>query len=158
MNGEAHGSSKIKTYIFAILIPLAVGGLSSLLTGESMQSYESLIRPPISPPALVFPIVWTILYTLMGISSARVWLLGKPSDQVFYAAQLAANFFWPLFFFNQKAYALSFAWIILLVALVLLMINQFSKVDRLAALLQLPYLFWLLFAGYLAWGVWQLNG
>lgn len=158
MNAEAHTSSKIKTYIFAILIPLAVGGFSSLLTGDSMQSYESLVRPPFSPPSLVFPIVWTILYILMGVSSARVWLRGKPSDQVFYAAQLTANFFWTLFFFKQQAYALSFAWIILLLVLVLLMINQFSKVDRLAAILQLPYLLWLLFAGYLAWGVWQLNG
>lgn len=158
MDAEARKSTAIKVYIIGILIPLAVGGLASLLTGENMQNYDSLVRPPFSPPAVVFPIAWTILYVLMGVSSARVWLRGKPTDQVFYAAQLTANFFWTLFFFNQQAYALSFAWILVLLVLVLLMVNQFSKVDRPAAVLQLPYLLWLLFATYLAWGVWRLNG
>ena len=143
-----------------ILIPLAVGALSALLTRNSMEDYAALAQPPLSPPGWLFPIVWTILYTLMGISSARIYLSsdpGKNSALRTYAVQLAVNFFWTILFFNLDARLLALVWLILLDILVIRMIVQFRQIDRPAALLQIPYLLWLLFATYLNAGVWLLN-
>lgn len=152
----------LKTYVISALIALAVGGLSALLSMGSMQVYNELaVKPPLSPPAVLFPIVWSVLYTLMGISAARIWL--SPASEArsrglnLYIAQLIVNFFWSLLFFNAQAFALAAIWLILLWVLVLLLIVQFWKVDRLAALLQIPYLFWLTFAAYLNIAVWILN-
>lgn len=151
-----------KTYAFWILLTEAVGALSGWLTREgSMVFRETVVQPPLSPPAIVFPIVWGILYALMGFSAARISL--SPPSQArstglnLYVAQLIVNFFWSLIFFNAQAYGLAFIWLLLLWGLVLLMILAFRKVDPLAAWLQLPYLLWLTFAAYLSLGVWYLN-
>lgn len=151
-----------KTYLFWIVLAEAVGGLSALFTKDSMELYNAVIsQPPLSPPAIVFPIVWGILYALMGISAARIRLspqtAAKKAGINLFIAQLIVNFFWSLIFFNAQAFGFALLWLILLWVLVFLMIRAFYKVDPLAALLQIPYLVWLTFAAYLNAGVWYLN-
>ena len=126
-----------------------------------MGQYETLESPPLAPPGWLFPVVWTILYALMGISAARVWL--SPPSRArnlglnLFITQLVVNFFWSPIFFNLEAFGLAFFWLVLLWGLVLWMILAFRKVDPLAAKLQIPYLIWLSFAAYLNLGVWYLN-
>ena len=153
---------KWKPYIFFVLLSEGVGLLSWLFTRESMAIYSgSIQKPPLSPPAIVFPIVWTILYALMGISAAMVATSDnrKEGDNSLnlFVAQLVVNFFWSLFFFNAQAFGFAAIWLVLLWVLVLLMILSFRKVDKLAAWLQVPYLIWLTFAAYLSFGVYLLN-
>ena len=126
-----------------------------------MAFSQTAIQPPLSPPAILFPIVWSILYAFMGVSAARVWLSQPSEDRSnglnLFVAQLVVNFFWSLIFFNAGAYGFAFLWLLLLWALVFAMILTFRKVDPLAAYLQIPYLLWLTFAAYLNFGVWYLN-
>lgn len=151
-----------KPYAFWIILTEAVGGLSGWLTRDGSKYFnESVIQPPLSPPALVFPVVWGILYALLGFSAARIWL-SPPSPQRhrglnLFITQLVVNFFWSLIFFNARAYGFAFLWLLLLWGLVLWMILTFRKTDLLAAKLQIPYLLWLTFAAYLNFGVWYLN-
>ena len=151
-----------KPYIISALIALGVGGLSALLSMNGMQIYDTTVtKPALTPPGWLFSVVWTILYTLVGISAARVWKTkesaARSSGLNLYVAQLIVNFFWSLIFFNAQAFGFAASWLLLLWVLVFLMIRQFYKVDRLAALLQIPYLIWLTFAAYLNIGVWYLN-
>ena len=151
-----------KPYIISAGIALGVGALSGLLSMDAMEDYaQQITKPPLSPPGWLFPVVWTILYTIMGISAARVWLAkdsaARSKGLNLYVTQLIVNFFWSLIFFNAQAFGFAVIWLLLLWALVLLMILQFYKADRLAALLQIPYLIWLTFAAYLSIGVWYLN-
>lgn len=154
---------KWKTYAFWILIAEAVGGLSGWLTRDGAEIYkESITKPPLSPPAIVFPIVWAILFVLMGIGAARVEL-SPPSKArtrglVLFLIQLAFNFGWSLIFFNAQRFGLAFFWLLVLWVLILGMILCFRRVDRLSAWLQVPYLAWVTFAAYLNLGVWILNG
>lgn len=154
--------SKWKTYVFWILITETVGLIAGLLTREASMQYAQMIqKPPLSPPGWVFPVVWTILYGLMGFAAGRIRMTGESSQADrginLYFAQLIVNFFWPLFFFNLGAYGFSLLWLLILWVLVLLTILQFRKLDRPAAWLLVPYLVWLTFAFYLNWGVWILN-
>lgn len=154
--------NRIKTYAFWIFLSEAAGVLSALLTRNSMVLYtEGIIQPPLSPPAVLFPIVWTVLYALMGIGAARVDLAEVSPEQRkslrLFLVQLAVNFFWSILFFNFQAFGLSLLWLLLLWVLIILMIRAFWKVDKPAALLQIPYLLWVTFAGYLNFGVWVLN-
>lgn len=152
-----------KTYLVWILLTEAVGGLSAWLTREGTLDYnQTVVQPPLSPPSIVFPIVWGILYALMGFGAARIYM-APPSVHRnrginLYVIQLVVNFFWSLLFFNAQAYGFSFAWLLLLWVLILAMIVTFRKVDALAAAAQIPYLLWVTFAAYLNYGVWQLNG
>ena len=139
-----------------------MGALSGWLTREGTQLFsETVAKPPLTPPSLVFPIVWGILYALMGIGAARVSLTEPSEDRSrglnLFVAQLIVNFFWSLFFFNAQAYGFAFFWLLLLWGLVLWMTLTFRKVDPIAAWLQVPYLLWLTFAAYLNFGVWRLN-
>lgn len=151
-----------KVYTFWVLFTEAVGALSGWLTREGSQTFnQTAIQPPLSPPALVFPIVWGVLYALMGGGAARIYL-SPPSPERskslnLFITQLVVNFFWSLIFFNAQAYGFAFLWLLLLWGLVLVMILQFRRVDTLAAKLQIPYLIWLTFASYLSLGVWYLN-
>lgn len=153
---------KWKVYAFWIGLSLGVGALSGLLSRPGMEGFrETVEQPPLSPPAMIFPIVWTLLYVLMGISVAKV-RLSEPSELRsrgvnLFVAQLVVNFFWSLIFFDARSYALAFLWLLLLWGLVFWMIITFRKVDPKAALLQVPYLLWLTFAAYLSGGVWLLN-
>ena len=151
-----------KVYAFWIGLSELVGILAGLLTRGGMQIYTEMVnKPPLTPPAIVFPIVWTFLYALMGISAARIWLAPESAERnrglTVFVAQLIVNFFWPLFFFNLQAYGFAALWLIFLWVLVLYMILTFYKTDRLAAWLQVPYLLWLTFAAYLNLGVWLMN-
>lgn len=139
-----------------------MGGLSAWLSREGMKLYsETVAQPPLSPPMWLFPLVWGILYLLMGYSAARIYLAPPSRERSrglnLFVAQLIVNFFWSLIFFNAQAFGFAFLWLILLWVLVLLMILAFRKVDPVAAWLQVPYLLWLTFAAYLSAGVWYLN-
>lgn len=149
-----------KPLIISILIPLAVGTLSGFITQNSTETYQELIKPALSPPAYVFPVVWTILYILMGISAYLVFITtSKRSKNALYIyfVQLVVNFIWPILFFNFGAYLLSFFWLVLLCVLIILMINEMYHVNKLAAFLQIPYLIWVTFAGYLNLSLYLLN-
>ena len=151
-----------KTYAIWILIAEAVGALSGWLSREGMKLYsETVTQPPLSPPMWLFPVVWGILYALMGISAARVWLAPESPERKrglnLFIAQLIVNFFWSLIFFNLQAFGFAFIWLLLLWGLVAWMILTFYKVDPLAAWLQVPYLIWLAFAGYLTFAVGLIN-
>ena len=156
-------NKKIRSYIIAIIIPLAVGGLSALLTSGSMGLYETIVKPSLSPPAIVFPIVWTILYTLMGISSGIIYnsnsgtQAARNNALAVYALQLIINFFWSIVFFNLRAFLPAFILILVLWALVGVMIIKFYRIDKNAALLQIPYFLWVTFAAYLTLMIYLLN-
>lgn len=155
--------SKIKPYAISILIALAVGGISAFLTMGNMDLYDEIITPPLAPPSILFPIVWSILYVLMGISSAMVY---KESSAPFserssaiaaYASSLAVNFAWSIIFFNFKAFLFAFIWLIFLFYLIIRTISAYKKIKPLAAYLQIPYAVWVAFAGYLNFAIWLLN-
>lgn len=151
---------KIKPYIISIAIALGVGALSAFFTSDSMDIYQTLVKPSLAPPSFIFPIVWTILFILMGISSAIVYQKGgKDSKKALktYAIQLIVNFFWSIIFFNLNLYLLSFVWLILLWYLIIVMIKEFKEISPLAAYLQIPYLLWVTFAGYLNFMIYILN-
>jgi len=151
---------KYKTLIACILIPLLVGVLAWLLSGGTSAVYDSIIKAPLSPPAWVFPIIWTILYILMGVSSYLVLesdCRQREKTLAVYALQLAVNFFWPLIFFRWQMFFLAFVWLVLLWVLVYIMIVRFFKCSKTAAYLQIPYLLWITFAGCLNFMIWVLN-
>ncbi len=154
---------KTKSYIIGILIPLAVGGLSAFFTRNSMDVYGTITRPPLSPPGFLFPIVWTVLYVLMGIGSVMVYTstgggsTAKERALLIYSVQLAVNFFWSIIFFNMQKYLLAFFVIILLWVLIMAMILSFVKTSKAAAYLQVPYLLWVTFAAYLNIAIYILN-
>ena len=151
-------NKKIETIIISILIPLAVGAVSSFL-GRTMMDPD-FIQPTFSPPGYLFPIVWTILYILMGISSYLIYISDSPwrtPSLIIYAIQLVFNFFWSILFFRFSLYGLSFVWLLMLIGFIIIMIYLFSKVRPLAAYLQIPYLLWCLFAAYLNYAVYMLN-
>lgn len=145
-----------------IVIPLAVGVVSGLLTRNSMETFALVEKPPLAPPGWLFPVVWTILYILMGVSSYIILASDAPQEKIsdaikIYTYQLVVNFLWPTFFFNFGWYFFSFLWLLLLWGLVFLMIRKFYDISRIAAYMNVPYLVWLTFAGYLNAGVWLLN-
>ena len=151
-----------KTYAAWILLAEAVGGLAGWLTREGTKLYtESIVQPPLSPPAIVFPIVWAVLYALMGVSAARIWMAPPSGDRrlglPLFAGQLAFNFFWSIIFFDLQWFGFALVWLVALWALIAAMVLVFYRVELLAARLQLPYLVWVAFAGYLNAGVWLLN-
>lgn len=145
-----------------IAVPLLVGVVSAFLTRGGMEMFETIVKPPLSPPNWLFPVVWTILYILMGISSYLILTSGAEQEKIekaisIYGYQLVVNFLWPTFFFNLQWYLFSFFWLLLLWLLVFQMIRKFAEIDKRAALLNLPYLIWITFAGYLNLGIWWLN-
>ena len=153
---------KFWVYAVAIAIPEAVGALAGFLTRTGIEGFRNVPQSALTPPAIVFPVVWTVLYALMGVGSARVWLSDESPERTkglsLYLFQLIFNFFWSIFFFNMKAYGFSLLWILGLWLLILLMIRSFNKMDKPAARQQIPYLLWVSFAAYLNYTVWKLNG
>lgn len=154
---------KYKHYIISVAIALGVGALSALLTMGNMDLFDEINKPPLSPPAFLFPIVWTALYVLMGISSARIYELrmifkNEADDALaYYAASLIVNFAWSIIFFNFRAFFLAFAWILLLLFLIVKTVIKYKPLDSLAAYLQIPYIVWVSFATYLTFGIWLMN-
>lgn len=158
---------EVKKFIISVLIPLLVGGLSSLISTlianmYSNVEYAELIKPGFSPPGKVFAIVWPILYILMGISSYLIISSGKSSQKIndamfFYKLQLGLNFLWSILFFGLNLRFVALINIALLVMVVSIMIYKFYHIDKRAALLNIPYLLWLIFALILNYFIWILN-
>lgn len=143
-----------------LAISLGTGILSALITRNSMDTYKNLNLPKLAPPSILFPIVWTILFILMGISAYIIYESNsdqKQSALTIYGIQLLVNFIWPILFFNLELYLFSFIWIILLWLLIILMINSFKKISNVAAYLQIPYLLWVTFASYLNFMIYYNN-
>ena len=147
-----------KNYFKSILVPVLVGVIIGLITSK-FNDFDSLVKPFLAPPAILFPIVWTILYILMGISYGilKNKSLTDANVDFIYYSQLIVNALWPIFFFVLKWRLFSFFWIILLGVLVAIMIYTFYKKDKVAGLLQIPYILWVLFATYLNFGFYILN-
>ena len=153
--------------IIAIAIPLAVGMLSSFITKDAMMSFNAMKKPPLAPPGILFPIAWTILYILMGISSYIIYVYDAQNDAsslnlknkclLLYAIQLIFNFFWSIIFFKFKLYIFAFAWLIILWVLVFKLMRESKKISKVASYLLIPYLAWMAFAAYLNIGVAILN-
>lgn len=152
--------------LISLAVPLAVGGLSALLSMSGMQSFSQLSQPPLTPAPILFPIVWTLLYLMMGAASYLVYRAGKMKKSLetqviqalaLYGVQLAVNFFWPLIFFRLGWYLTAFFWLALLWYLVFADITRFFPLSRAAGWLMIPYLLWITFAGYLNLGVYFLN-
>ena len=145
--------------IKSIAIPIILGAASGFLTRNAMKDFETLNQPPLSPPGWLFPIVWTILYVLMGISAYMIKVANASAEEIddaltIYRYQLIVNFLWPVFFFNFGWYLFAFAWLLLLWILVIFMIRKIYEISKPAAYLNIPYLIWLTFAAYLNFGVW----
>lgn len=148
-----------KTLIFCIAVPLAVGGLSALLTRNSMQTFDSINKPILAPPGWLFPVAWTILYILMGIASYLVITYRKPNGSalITYVLQLIFNFFWSIIFFNLSLYLFAFIWLVILWLLILKTTIKFYQISEPAGYLMIPYLLWVTFAGYLNFSIYLLN-
>ena len=151
-----------KRLILCLAIPLVVGGAAGLLTMNSMETFAALNQPPLSPPGWLFPVVWTVLYILMGIASYLVSVADAPQEEKqralwTYGIQLAFNFLWPIIFFNLKWYLFAFVWLVMLWILVLITALQFGRIRKVAGNLMIPYLLWVTFAGYLNLGIYLLN-
>ncbi len=151
-----------KRLIICLAIPLVVGGAAGLLTMNSMEAFEALNQPPLSPPGWLFPVVWTVLYVLMGIASYLVSVSDAPHEEKAralwtYGIQLAFNFLWPIAFFNLKWYLSAFLWLVILWILILITALRFGRIRRPAGYLLVPYLLWVAFAGYLNLGIYLLN-
>lgn len=141
---------KRKPLVISLLISLGTGAVAGFFTSQAMTVYQEMSRPPLSPPGWIFPIVWTVLYILMGIAAWLIYLKRPKAEALkLYLIQLAVNFLWPFLFFNLHWYILSAIWLFLLWYLVFLLIREFSKIDKTAGWLLLPYLVWLTFAAYL---------
>ena len=151
----------LKKLLISLGLPLAVGGLSALLSG-GMGDYDTLVKPPLSPPGWLFPVVWTILFLLMGYAAYRIWTADAPQADkrralVFYGVQLALNFLWSPVFFGLGWLTVAFVILLALWLFILITTSHFSKVDAVAGNLLLPYLLWVTFAGYLNFAFILLN-
>ncbi len=151
------------SYIIGIAIPLAVGALSAFLTMGNMKIYSELRTPPLAPPSWLFPVVWSILYMLMGISSTMVYNKraldpdAARTGLTYYAVSLILNFGWSIIFFNMRSFLLAFIWLLILLYTIVKTIIYYVKVVPVSGYLQIPYALWVTFAGYLNLGIYLLN-
>ena len=152
----------LRSLFICIAIPLAVGGLAALLTAGSMKDFAALEQPPLSPPGWLFPVVWSILYIMMGVASYIA--LETPSSALAtrsafstYFLQLFFNFFWSIIFFSLGAYEIAFAWLCALLALIIVTTARFFKISYKAGILMIPYIAWVTYAGYLNVAIAYLN-
>ncbi len=154
---------KYKSFFISIAIALGVGGLSALLTMGNMNIYEDINTPPLSPPSFLFPIAWSILYVLMGISAAIVYEKRKINPEkaknalTYYGVSLFFNLFWSILFFNFRVFLASFIWLFILWILILICIIKFYSFSKAASYLLIPYFLWVGFALYLNLGIYVLN-
>lgn len=148
----------IKKLVFYILITIGIGSLPALFV--DFNKYKDILKPPFSPPGFIFPIIWTILFILMGISIYRVVMTNNyeiDSIKIIYYAQLIINALWTPIFFELNSYLLSFIWLLLLLILVIILSIKIISIDKVSFYLLIPYIIWLLFAGYLNLGIYILN-
>lgn len=151
---------KLKPLLINLLISVGTGALAGILTMGTSKIYGSLTKPSFAPPSYLFPIVWTILFILMGISAYLVYMTDSPAKGTalkIYLAQLAVNFLWSIIFFSLNAYFFAFIWLVLLWVLIIFMLYYFYTVNPVAAYLQIPYFLWVTFAGVLNFSVAMLN-
>ena len=150
-----------KKLLICIAIPLAVGGVSALFTAGNMKLFEEINKPPLSPPGWLFPVVWTILYVLMGIALYLVLTTrtrgNKTPAYISFGLQLFFNFFWSIIFFNVQSYLFAFIWLLLLWVAIAVNIYFFNKINNTSVKLLIPYIIWVTFAGYLNLGIYILN-
>ncbi len=160
---QKSNKKNIIVFIVAIVIPISVGLISAFLTMSNMQLYQEINTPVLAPPSILFPIVWTILYVLMGVSSAIVYINRDNSPDMadtglaYYALSLAFNFVWSIIFFNFRQFLFAFIWLLALLFLIISTIVSYKKVSPISAYLQIPYAIWVTFAGYLNFAIWILN-
>lgn len=159
---KVKGDKDIGALIISIIISEGIGILSSAFAGMPRMSYENFIKPAFAPPGWIFPIVWTILYFLMGIAAYRIWTSGKSGENVkralfVYGSQLILNFIWPLIFFKWDLKAVAFFELLVLIGFIIITILEFLKFDKKAAYLLIPYLLWSIFAAVLNYSIWMLN-
>ena len=148
-----------KRLIIIIVITFIVGSFFSFFTMNNMDTFKEL-KKPVNVPGVLFPIVWSILYLLMSISCYIITTKddkNKDNAIIWYGIQLIINSLWSLIFFGFSAYLFSFIWIILLLISVIIMIVKFYKIDKMASYLNIPYVLWILFAGFLNLGIYILN-
>ncbi len=153
---------KYKLLAVCITIPLAVGALAGFITKDSMETFGTLNKPALAPPGFLFPIVWTILYILMGIASYLVITSGQGKNKIrdaliTYGLQLIFNFFWSIWFFNLEWYLFAFIWLLILWVLIFNTIASFYEISKIAGYLLIPYLLWVTFAGYLNFAIYLMN-
>lgn len=159
---KVKGKLNLGDLIISLLISVGVGLISAFLTMEYMKYFNLLKKPSLSPPSIVFPIVWTILFVLMGIASYRIYQykycnVNIRKAIIFYIIQLALNFFWSILFFRFQLLTIAFIDLVLLLIFIILTTINFFKIDKIAGLLMLPYLLWVIFAGYLNYSIILLN-
>ncbi len=152
----------IKEFVICLLIPLVVGVVSSILSMNAMEEFNTLNKPPLAPPAWLFPVVWTILYILMGISSYLILISDASKEDIqkaldTYLFQLFFNFGWSIIFFNFGWRLFAFAWLAAMWALILKLLNQYKVISKPAFYMMIPYIIWVTFAGYLNLGFFLLN-
>lgn len=145
-----------------LLIPLSVGAISGVISGSGIDGFNSMVKPPLSPPSWLFPVVWTILFILMGVASYLVLTSGEKKEDIvraltFYGIQLFFNFFWSIIFFNLEWYLVAFIWLLVLWVLIIITTVSFYNISKTAGLLMIPYILWVTFAGYLNFAIFLLN-
>lgn len=146
-----------KKLIIYIIIPLALGGIVGFLSG-SYKGLDGVVMPNFAPPMILFPIVWVVLYILMGISRYLIEDKNNNSKGIkIYNFQLFVNLMWSFFFFSFRWFLFSFLWIILLIIIVILMIKELFSVNKISAYIQIPYLLWIIFAAVLNYSIYLLN-
>lgn len=153
---------KVITYVLCIILVEAAGFAVGMLTRSGTQLYaDTIVKPLLAPPGIVFPIAWSVLYALMGIGLARIILAdasaAKTAGMIMFFVQFALNLAWCFIFFGALKFVLAFIELILMLIAVVIMTVLFKKSDKAAALLQIPYIIWLCFAAYLNIGVIILN-
>jgi tryptophan-rich sensory protein len=159
---KVNGKSNMLKAILFVAITEAIGLLGGSLGNINIQTYEAFTKPVFSPPAYLFPIVWAILYLLMGLAAYRIWEVGKQRKNVrkallLYGIQLFFNFLWPILFFRLRLYGLAFLELMILLVFMLLTTFKFFKYDKLSAFMMIPYIAWVSFAGVLNFSIWYLN-
>lgn len=154
---------RVKIYFISIFIAIMTGALAAALTDGNMNIYEKIVKPPLSPPSILFPIVWTILYVLMGISAAMIYErksffpTSVQNALSLYGGNLIVNFTWSIIFFGFSKFLFAFIWLLFLLFIIIRMIISFKKIYPVAAYLQIPYAVWVCFAGYLNLAIYVLN-
>lgn len=146
--------NNLGTLLLAILLPMVIGIAAASLSHEGMQLYKTMAKPPLAPPSIVFPIVWTALYLMMGIASYLILKTEAADDKkvmanTLYLIQLVMNFFWPIVFFSLRLYTVALIWLAGMYAVVIACTVYFFIINRKAGWLMIPYCVWLGFAGYL---------
>lgn len=148
--------------VAALVIPIVIGGISAALSAKGMINYATMNKPPLSPPAWMFPVAWTILYLMMGFASYLIVvsegeMRSKAMALIIYALQLLMNFMWSIIFFKWEQFMTAFAWLFVMFVFVIGCTIRFWRIKKLAAYMMIPYIAWLMFAAYLNMGAYILN-